>query len=238
MLRGCPSPGLLRRPFLRRKRLDRQRMDLAAHALAERAVDQLVARQRPQAGELARRSRAAKCVLSSERTSTCASGSAGADQLRDLLWGSWRHDLKASAASRLRARRYHGATRDARMTCRSNTSATERRIAAAHPPAAPSRSRPRRSRRCAPRLDGALRRRPAACACDCRGRVVVTGMGKSGHVARKIAATLASTGTPGVLPAPRRSQPWRSRHDHARRCWCWRCPTPARPPSCCRCCRT
>src|SRR5687767_11289334 len=28
------------------------------------------------------------------------------------------------------------------------------------------------------------------------GRVVVTGMGKSGHIARKIAATLASTGTP------------------------------------------
>ena len=30
----------------------------------------------------------------------------------------------------------------------------------------------------------------------CRGRVVCTGMGKSGHIARKIAATLASTGTP------------------------------------------
>ena len=30
---------------------------------------------------------------------------------------------------------------------------------------------------------------------DARGRVIVSGMGKSGHVARKIAATLASTGT-------------------------------------------
>ncbi len=29
-----------------------------------------------------------------------------------------------------------------------------------------------------------------------KGRVIVTGMGKSGHVARKVAATLASTGTP------------------------------------------
>src|SRR5262249_26284250 len=29
-----------------------------------------------------------------------------------------------------------------------------------------------------------------------RGRVIVTGLGKSGHVARKVAATLASTGTP------------------------------------------
>lgn len=37
---------------------------------------------------------------------------------------------------------------------------------------------------------------------DCRGRVVVTGMGKSGIVARKIAATLSSTGTPSVFLHP------------------------------------
>ena len=36
----------------------------------------------------------------------------------------------------------------------------------------------------------------------CRGRVVVTGMGKSGHVGRKIAATLASTGTPSFFVHP------------------------------------
>ena len=35
-----------------------------------------------------------------------------------------------------------------------------------------------------------------------RGRVVVTGMGKSGHIARKIAATLASTGTPAQYVHP------------------------------------
>jgi arabinose-5-phosphate isomerase len=34
---------------------------------------------------------------------------------------------------------------------------------------------------------------------ECRGRVVVTGIGKSGHIARKIAATLASTGTPAFF---------------------------------------
>jgi arabinose-5-phosphate isomerase len=34
---------------------------------------------------------------------------------------------------------------------------------------------------------------------DCRGRVIVTGMGKSGHIARKIAATFASTGTPAFF---------------------------------------
>jgi arabinose-5-phosphate isomerase len=37
---------------------------------------------------------------------------------------------------------------------------------------------------------------------QCQGRVVVTGMGKSGHVARKIAATLASTGTPSFFLHP------------------------------------
>ncbi|MAL95923.1 MAG: D-arabinose 5-phosphate isomerase [Haliea sp.] len=37
---------------------------------------------------------------------------------------------------------------------------------------------------------------------DIRGRVIVTGMGKSGHIARKIAATLASTGTPAYFVHP------------------------------------
>ena len=36
----------------------------------------------------------------------------------------------------------------------------------------------------------------------CDGRVIVTGMGKSGHVGRKIAATLASTGTPSFFLHP------------------------------------
>src|SRR5664279_1540259 len=35
-----------------------------------------------------------------------------------------------------------------------------------------------------------------------RGRVVVMGMGKSGHIGRKIAATLASTGTPAMFVHP------------------------------------
>ncbi|MBR9872289.1 MAG: KpsF/GutQ family sugar-phosphate isomerase [Gammaproteobacteria bacterium] len=43
-------------------------------------------------------------------------------------------------------------------------------------------------------------------ACDiimaCKGRVVVTGMGKSGHIGNKIAATLASTGTPSFFVHP------------------------------------
>ena len=53
----------------------------------------------------------------------------------------------------------------------------------------------------AARLDGAF---TAACQLmlSAKGRVVCTGMGKSGHVARKIAATLASTGTPAFYVHP------------------------------------
>jgi arabinose-5-phosphate isomerase len=39
----------------------------------------------------------------------------------------------------------------------------------------------------------------AAAIYGCRGRVVVTGIGKSGHIARKLAATLASTGSPAFF---------------------------------------
>ncbi len=40
------------------------------------------------------------------------------------------------------------------------------------------------------------------CVLHCRGRVVVTGMGKSGHIGGKIASTLASTGTPAFFMHP------------------------------------
>ncbi|MCI6283990.1 KpsF/GutQ family sugar-phosphate isomerase [Selenomonas sp.] len=40
------------------------------------------------------------------------------------------------------------------------------------------------------------------CILACKARVIITGMGKSGHVGRKIAATLASTGTPSFFLHP------------------------------------
>ena len=45
---------------------------------------------------------------------------------------------------------------------------------------------------------------PKACEAllACSGRVIVTGMGKSGHIGGKIAATLASTGTPAFFVHP------------------------------------
>jgi len=50
----------------------------------------------------------------------------------------------------------------------------------------------------ADRLDGRFVR-AVELVLGCRGRVVVSGVGKSGHVARKIAATFASTGTPALF---------------------------------------
>src|SRR5450432_3750268 len=52
-----------------------------------------------------------------------------------------------------------------------------------------------------PRLGAEFARACRICL-DCRGRIVVTGMGKSGHIAGKIAATLASTGTPAFYVHP------------------------------------
>ena len=42
---------------------------------------------------------------------------------------------------------------------------------------------------------------------QCKGRVIVSGMGKSGIVGKKIAATLASTGTPSFYVHPGRGDP-------------------------------
>jgi arabinose-5-phosphate isomerase len=52
-----------------------------------------------------------------------------------------------------------------------------------------------------PRLGGEFARACRICL-TCRGRIAVTGMGKSGHIGGKIAATLASTGTPAFFMHP------------------------------------
>ena len=60
-------------------------------------------------------------------------------------------------------------------------------------------------RELAARLDGPMARDfdcAVECLHSCGGRVVVTGMGKSGIIARKIAATLSSTGTPALYLHP------------------------------------
>ena len=87
------------------------------------------------------------------------------------------------------------------------------------PPSAPYRSNGRafplsRRRLRAPGEDGlgAAFHAPSRRSSRATGRVIVTGMGKSGHIARKIAATLASTGQPAFFVHAGRGEPRRSRH--------------------------
>ena len=54
----------------------------------------------------------------------------------------------------------------------------------------------------ASRLDPAEVERAVALLASCRGKVVAVGVGKSGHIAQKAAATLTSTGTPAVFLHP------------------------------------
>ncbi|NIQ58699.1 MAG: D-arabinose 5-phosphate isomerase, partial [Gemmatimonadetes bacterium] len=53
----------------------------------------------------------------------------------------------------------------------------------------------------APRL-GADFARACTLVAEARGRVVTCGIGKSGHIARKLAGTLTSTGTPAIFLHP------------------------------------
>ena len=56
--------------------------------------------------------------------------------------------------------------------------------------------------RTASRLDAATVERAVELLAACRGKVVAVGVGKSGHIAQKVAATLTSTGTPAVFLHP------------------------------------
>ena len=65
------------------------------------------------------------------------------------------------------------------------------------------------------RLDERFAQRVSLLVRDCKGRVIVTGMGKSGIVCRKIAATLSSTGTPAFFLHPAEARARRPRRDPA-----------------------
>ena len=64
-----------------------------------------------------------------------------------------------------------------------------------------------------------------------KGRVIVSGMGKSGHVARKIAATLSSTGTPAYFVHPAEASHGDMGAITRKTCCCC-CPRAARRRSC------
>ena len=52
----------------------------------------------------------------------------------------------------------------------------------------------------------------------CEGKLIVSGIGKSGHIGKKLAATFASTGTPAFFRPPGGSPARRSRHARRSRC--------------------
>ena len=147
---------------------------------------------------------------------------------------SWRCTRTPSARSptaptSLRARRPAGAAARVlaahrRGSCaaearRSDDAERQRRARAASLDVEIAGARPRVRER-ARRVASIARRRSSCSAC--RGKVVVTGIGKSGIVGRKIAATLRQHRHAGVLPARRRGQPRRPRHARARRRRCSR----------------
>jgi arabinose-5-phosphate isomerase len=168
-------------------------MDLAAHALAERAVDELVAGEAALARELARHHTGGEVRAVVGFHAYVGSGKAGADQPRNFFRVHGR-DITWAA----RARAYNDCMDPHPAARAAPTSEDEPLLASA-----------RRALAVEARAVAALAARlgPAfAAACriclECHGRVVVTGMGKSGHVGRKIAATLASTGTPALFLHP------------------------------------
>ena len=168
-------------------------MDLAPHELAERAVDELVARKTAFAGEFARHHARGKVGIVLGGDLHFGSGEPGANQPRDFF-GVHGRDITWAA--------YGGAYNEAMdsqtATAVARESSDEQLLASAR---RALDIEARAVRALTPRLGA-----PFAHACriclNCQGRVVVTGMGKSGHIASKIAATLASTGTPAFFLHP------------------------------------
>ncbi len=155
-------------------------MDLAAHALAERLIDQLMTGNAALAGELLGHDARLKMRAIVRLHPHIGSGQAGADQPRNLLWAHPSDIITPSMSSAAVPADPSSLLATARRALGIEARAVEALLA---------------------RLDG---RFAAACqvCLECQGRVVVTGMGKSGHVARKVAATLASTGTPAFFLHP------------------------------------
>jgi len=155
-------------------------VDLTSHALAEGPIDQLMAGDAALAGELLGHDARLEVGVVVRLYPNIGSGQAGADQPRNLLWAhpsdiiipAMSHTAVPTDQSSLLA--------TARRALRIEAGAVEALLA---------------------RLDGRFADACRVCL-ECQGRVVVTGMGKSGHIARKVAATLASTGTPSFFLHP------------------------------------
>lgn len=166
-------------------------MNLAPHELPECAVDQLVARDTALAFEVAGDHARSEVGVVLRYYLYLGPGQAGADQPRNFFWVHGR-DITWEAC-----RRAYNAGMDlhpaaAPLPTDEQLLASARRALAIEARAVEGLT---------PRLGSAFAHACRICL-DCQGRVVVTGMGKSGHVAGKIAATLASTGTPAFFLHP------------------------------------
>ena len=174
-------------------------MDLAAHALAERAIHQLVARHAAQARKRGATTRALEMHMVG-RFHDHWRRQRRANQLSNLIRvhagsGVVGRDWTRILAMTLPAR-YHAAPMSKVSASPLDDSAllaTARRTLEIEQAGIAALSS---------RLDARVRRGLPRCCLACKGRVIVTGMGKSGHIAGKIAATLASTGTPAFFLHP------------------------------------
>ena len=155
-------------------------MDLTAHALPEGLIDELVTGDAALAGELLGHDARLEMSVVVRLYPDVGSGQAGADQPRNLLWTHPSDIITPVMSSAAIPADQSSLLDTARRALAIEARAVEALLA---------------------RLDGHF---AAACrvCLECQGRVVVTGMGKSGHIARKVAATLASTGTPAFFLHP------------------------------------
>lgn len=177
---------LSRGPLVRCQRLDRECVDLTTHEFPERAIDELMAREMAFAGEVRGNDDGVEMRVILGFDTDGGARQTGADELCHVI-GMHAGILNKSAAWRYHARIMNslpvpsgdsdtllGAGRRALVIEATAVSALVQRLGQSF---------------------------VAACqlCLACRGRVIVTGMGKSGHVGNKIAATLASTGTPAFF---------------------------------------
>ena len=155
-------------------------MDLPPHALTESLIDELMAGDAALAGKLLGHDARLEVSAIIRLDPDVGSGQPGADQPRNLLCAHPSDIITPLMSTAAVPADQSGLLATARRALAIEAKAVEGLLA---------------------RLDG---RFAAACrvCLECQGRVVVTGMGKSGHIAHKVAATLASTGTPAFFLHP------------------------------------
>jgi arabinose-5-phosphate isomerase len=155
-------------------------MDLTAHALPESLIYQLVTGDAALACELLGHDTRLEMSVVVRLHPNIGSGQTGADQPRNLLWAHPSDIITPFMSSAAIPADTSSLLATARRALAIEARAVEALLA---------------------RLDDRFADACRVCL-QCQGRIVVTGMGKSGHIAHKVAATLASTGSPAFFLHP------------------------------------